>query len=154
MPTLNEAPSIGLMIGSIPVAGLMENGYETYLYMADGRSVDRTQEIAVLFLAPCCVFSIETIVDMTSSWLRVDKNLALKLKYAALIIVLVPYFCSIMVSFLRSLSTRQIMLFIPCKSRATEPLNTPILITKAGLTWFRHRFRLKASTLAPGFQAR
>ena len=47
MPTLNEAPSIGLMIGRIPVAGLMEHGYETYLYRADERSVDRTQEIAV-----------------------------------------------------------------------------------------------------------
>ena len=45
VPTLNEAaPSIGLVIESIPVAGLRENGYETAVYVVDGRSVDRTRE--------------------------------------------------------------------------------------------------------------
>ena len=47
IPTLNEASSIGLVIGSIPVAELAESGYETVVYVVDGRSVDHTQEIAV-----------------------------------------------------------------------------------------------------------
>jgi len=47
IPTLNEAPSIGLVIDSIPVAELADNGYETAVYVVDGRSVDQTREIAV-----------------------------------------------------------------------------------------------------------
>jgi dolichol-phosphate mannosyltransferase len=47
IPTLNEAPSIGLVIESIPVAELADNGYETAVYVVDGRSVDQTREIAV-----------------------------------------------------------------------------------------------------------
>ena len=47
IPTLNEALSIGLVIESIPVAELADNGYETAVYVVDGRSVDHTREIAV-----------------------------------------------------------------------------------------------------------
>lgn len=47
IPTLNEAPSIGLVIESIPVAELAENAYETAVYVVDGRSLDRTRGIAV-----------------------------------------------------------------------------------------------------------
>ncbi|MGA2885004.1 MAG: glycosyltransferase family 2 protein [Halobacteriota archaeon] len=47
IPTLNEAPSIGLVIESIPVAELADNGYETAVYVVDGRSADQTREIAV-----------------------------------------------------------------------------------------------------------
>lgn len=47
IPTLNEAPSIGLVIESVPVAELADNGYETAVYVVDGRSVDQTREIAV-----------------------------------------------------------------------------------------------------------
>jgi glycosyltransferase involved in cell wall biosynthesis len=46
VPTLNEAPSIGVVIDSIPVAELAENGYEAAVYVVDGRSVDHTREIA------------------------------------------------------------------------------------------------------------
>lgn len=44
IPTLNEALSIGLMIESIPIAELAANGYETAVYVIDGRSVDHAQE--------------------------------------------------------------------------------------------------------------
>ena len=47
IPTLNEAPSIGSVIESIPTAELAENGYETAVYVVDGRSVDHTRDIAV-----------------------------------------------------------------------------------------------------------
>jgi dolichol-phosphate mannosyltransferase len=47
IPTLNEAPSIGLVIESIPVAELADNGCETAVYVVDGRSGDQTREIAV-----------------------------------------------------------------------------------------------------------
>ena len=47
IPTLNEAPSIGLVIESKPVAELAESGYETAAYVVDGRSVDHTRDIAV-----------------------------------------------------------------------------------------------------------
>ena len=47
IPTLHEAPSIGLVIDSVPVAELADNGYETAVYVVDGRSVDHTREIAV-----------------------------------------------------------------------------------------------------------
>jgi glycosyltransferase involved in cell wall biosynthesis len=47
IPTLNEALSIGKVIDSVPVAGLLENGLETTVYVADGRSTDDTREIAV-----------------------------------------------------------------------------------------------------------
>jgi dolichol-phosphate hexosyltransferase len=47
IPTLNEAPSIGFVIESIPVAELAKDGYETAVYVIDGRSVDHTREIAV-----------------------------------------------------------------------------------------------------------
>jgi glycosyltransferase involved in cell wall biosynthesis len=46
IPTLNEAPSIGVVIASIPVAELAEKGYEAAVYVVDGRSVDHTREIA------------------------------------------------------------------------------------------------------------
>jgi dolichol-phosphate mannosyltransferase len=47
IPTLNEAPSIGLVIESIPVAELAQDGYETAVYVVDGRSIDETKDIAV-----------------------------------------------------------------------------------------------------------
>ena len=46
IPTLNEAPSIGVVIASIPMAELAESGYEAAVYVVDGRSVDHTREIA------------------------------------------------------------------------------------------------------------
>ena len=45
-----------------------------------------------IFLAPYCIFAIETIADAISKWSRANKDHARKLKYAALIGVLVPYF--------------------------------------------------------------
>jgi len=47
IPTLNEAPSIGLVLESIPIAELADDGYETAVYVVDGRSVDHTLDIAV-----------------------------------------------------------------------------------------------------------
>lgn len=47
IPTLNEARSIGKVIDGVPVARLLENGFETTVYVADGRSTDDTREIAV-----------------------------------------------------------------------------------------------------------
>ncbi|MGA9080032.1 MAG: glycosyltransferase family 2 protein [Halobacteriota archaeon] len=47
IPTLNEARSIGKVIDGAPVARLLENGFETTVYVADGRSTDDTREIAV-----------------------------------------------------------------------------------------------------------
>ena len=45
IPTLNEAPSIGSVIESIPATELAENGYETSVYVVDGRSVDHTRDV-------------------------------------------------------------------------------------------------------------
>ena len=47
IPTLNEARSIGKVIDGVPVARLLENGFETAVYVADGRSIDDTRKIAV-----------------------------------------------------------------------------------------------------------
>jgi len=47
IPTLNNAPSIGLVLESRPIAELAENGYETAVYVVDGLSVDYTRELAV-----------------------------------------------------------------------------------------------------------
>ncbi len=47
IPTLNEAPSIGLVIESIPLSELAAIGYQTAVYVVDGLSVDHTREIAV-----------------------------------------------------------------------------------------------------------
>lgn len=46
IPTLNEAPSIGVVIECIPVAEMAANGYEAAAYVVDGRSVDHSREIA------------------------------------------------------------------------------------------------------------
>ncbi len=53
---------------------------------------DRLYAIALFFLAPYCVFGIEAIVDALGSQIHARKDLLLKLKYVALIAVLVPYF--------------------------------------------------------------
>jgi dolichol-phosphate mannosyltransferase len=47
IPALNEARSIGKVIDGVPVARLLENGFETVVYVVDGRSTDNTREIAV-----------------------------------------------------------------------------------------------------------
>jgi uncharacterized membrane protein len=52
----------------------------------------RLYSLVLLFLAPCCVFGIETIVTLASGWLHTNRHLARKLSYVALIGVLVPYF--------------------------------------------------------------
>lgn len=70
-----------LMVAAIAVPSVA-NGITTY----------RLYSIVLLFLAPCCVFGIEAIVDTASRWLRANQQLARKLKYVALIGVLVPYF--------------------------------------------------------------
>jgi glycosyltransferase involved in cell wall biosynthesis len=46
IPTLNEERSIGTVIDDVPVADLLQNGLETAVYVVDGRSVDRTRNIA------------------------------------------------------------------------------------------------------------
>jgi len=46
IPTLNEAASIGQVLDRIPVDRLHEDGYGTTVYVIDGRSTDRTREIA------------------------------------------------------------------------------------------------------------
>lgn len=53
---------------------------------------DRLFGLALLFLAPYCIFGIEAIVATASSWMRANRDLVLKLTHAALIAVLVPYF--------------------------------------------------------------
>jgi glycosyltransferase involved in cell wall biosynthesis len=47
IPTLNEERSIGTVIDGVPVADLMQSGFETDVYVIDGRSTDNTREIAV-----------------------------------------------------------------------------------------------------------
>jgi glycosyltransferase involved in cell wall biosynthesis len=47
IPTLNEERSIGKVIDSVPVADLLQNGFETAVYVIDGRSTDATKKIAV-----------------------------------------------------------------------------------------------------------
>jgi dolichol-phosphate mannosyltransferase len=47
IPTLNEERSIGKVLDSVPVADLLKNGFETAVYVIDGRSTDTTREIAV-----------------------------------------------------------------------------------------------------------
>jgi len=46
IPTLNEEPSVGSVIDSVPVNDLLEHGFRTYIYVIDGLSVDHTREIA------------------------------------------------------------------------------------------------------------
>jgi uncharacterized membrane protein len=53
---------------------------------------DRLYALASFFLAPCCVLGILAIVDTPFSWIRVNKDIILKLKYAAVIAVLIPNF--------------------------------------------------------------
>ena len=48
--------------------------------------------LALLFLAPCGIFAVEAIVDRGSRWLRANEDLAVKLKGAAMIVVIVPFF--------------------------------------------------------------
>ncbi len=48
--------------------------------------------LALLFLAPCCIFAIGAIVDRGSRWMRANEDLAVKLKGAAMIVVIVPFF--------------------------------------------------------------
>jgi uncharacterized membrane protein len=55
-------------------------------------STYRLYSLVLLFLAPCCIYGIEAAVDTSSRWLRANQHLARKLKYVALIGVLVPYF--------------------------------------------------------------
>jgi dolichol-phosphate mannosyltransferase len=47
IPTLNEERSIGTVIDGVPVADLLQNGFETAVYVIDVRSVDHTRDIAV-----------------------------------------------------------------------------------------------------------
>jgi len=47
IPTLNEEMSIGQVIDRMPVEDLSNKGYEMSIYVIDGNSVDRTQQIAV-----------------------------------------------------------------------------------------------------------
>ena len=47
IPTLNEERSIGMVIDGVPVAELLQNGFETAVYVIDGASTDNTREIAV-----------------------------------------------------------------------------------------------------------
>jgi glycosyltransferase involved in cell wall biosynthesis len=47
IPTLNEEISIGRTIDRIPVEGLSHEGYDVSVYVIDGNSIDRTQQIAV-----------------------------------------------------------------------------------------------------------
>jgi uncharacterized membrane protein len=53
---------------------------------------NRLFALALLFLAPYCILGIEAIVCTTSSWIRANGELISKLKCAALIGVLIPYF--------------------------------------------------------------
>ena len=46
IPTLNEERAIGRVIERIPVSDLLKDGFETKLYVVDGRSTDATREIA------------------------------------------------------------------------------------------------------------
>ena len=47
IPTLNEEMSIGQVIDRMPVEDLSNKGYEMSIYVIDGNSIDRTQQIAV-----------------------------------------------------------------------------------------------------------
>lgn len=53
---------------------------------------DRLYALASFFLAPFCVLGIQGIVDISFSRIRGNKDLVLKLKYATVIVVLIPYF--------------------------------------------------------------
>lgn len=46
IPTLNEERAIGRVIEQVPVSDLLKDGFETKLYVVDGRSTDATREIA------------------------------------------------------------------------------------------------------------
>ncbi len=47
IPTLNEGRSIAKVIDGVPVADLLQSGFETAVYVIDGKSTDNTREIAV-----------------------------------------------------------------------------------------------------------
>jgi uncharacterized membrane protein len=52
----------------------------------------RAFSIALLFLAPCCVFGVAAIFNFASGRLHADKSTVSKLESAAMIGVLIPYF--------------------------------------------------------------
>jgi uncharacterized membrane protein len=52
----------------------------------------RLYALSLFFLAPYCVFGIEAIVGALGSRIRVRKDRIVKLKYVAVLAVLVPYF--------------------------------------------------------------
>jgi len=68
-----------LFIILLPAVSASYNTERFYLY-------------ALLFLAPCCIFGVEAIVDFTSGRLHVKADTAVRLTSAALIVVLVPFF--------------------------------------------------------------
>lgn len=55
-------------------------------------NTERAYVYALLFLAPCCVFGAEAIVDFTSDRLHLKAGTAIKLVSVALLVVLVPFF--------------------------------------------------------------
>src|SRR5207245_7939561 len=46
LPALNEAMAVGSVIERIPMEALRSGGYDVYVWVVDGRSVDATPEVA------------------------------------------------------------------------------------------------------------
>lgn len=59
---------------------------------ASAISGDRLYALASFFLAPYCVVGTQAIAGTPFSWIRANKDFVLKLKYAAVIAVLIPNF--------------------------------------------------------------
>ena len=53
---------------------------------------NRAYALALIFLAPCCVFGLVAISDKIAELIRANDDLARRLRYAVLIGVLIPYF--------------------------------------------------------------
>ena len=68
-----------LVVVVLPSVGGAINGWRSY-------------SIALLFLAPYCIFGLEDAVETVSGWLGANRRLILKLTSVALIVVFVPYF--------------------------------------------------------------
>jgi len=68
-----------LILVAVPTVGSIVTGWRGFA-------------LALLFLAPCCIYAVEAIVERGSSWIRANEDLAAQLKGAALIAVIVPFF--------------------------------------------------------------
>ena len=69
IPTLNEERSIGKVIDDVPVADLLKIGFETAVYVIDGRSTDNTSMTQTRrHRIPCVYYVLDHLPRLLSIW--------------------------------------------------------------------------------------